>query len=123
LLMGRTYFFECSECGYRVRVSGGADRGEYMAVQTISCANCKELYDAVVEFKASRQKENSSKATPGFAVLSNRLPPRGAQKWIKPKLACPVSPLHCVRVWKQPDKCPKCGMYLGPSGKPFRIWD
>jgi len=120
--MGRTYFFECSECGYRARVSGGVDRGEHIAVQTILCADCRELYDAVIEFKALRNGSNP-KTAPRFAVLLNRLPPRGARKWIKLKLACPISPLHCVRVWKQPDKCPKCGMYLGPSGKPFRIWD
>jgi hypothetical protein len=121
--MGRTYFFECSECGYRARVSGGADRGEYIAVQTISCANCKELYDAVVEFKASQQKENPPKAAPEFAVLLNRLPPRGTRKWIKLKLACPISALHRIRAWKQPDKCPRCGVCLGPGGMPFRIWD
>lgn len=121
-LMGRMYFFECSECGYRARVSGGADRGEHITVQTISCANCKALYDAVIEFEASRNG-NDPKTAPSFAVLSNRLPPRGARKWIKLKLACPVLPSHYVRVWKQPDKCPKCGMFLGSSGKPFRIWD
>jgi hypothetical protein len=121
--MGRTYLFECSGCGYRARVSGGADRSERMAVQTILCADCRELYDAVVEFKVSRQKENHPKTAPRFSVLLNRLPPRGARKWIKLKLACPVSPLHRVRMWNQPDKCPKCGVYLELDGKPFRIWD
>jgi hypothetical protein len=123
LLMGRTYLFECSGCGYRARVSGGADRGRHIAIQTILCANCRELYDVVVEFKASLQKENHPKAAPGFAVLLNRLPPRGVRKWIKSELACPVSPLHRIHAWKQPDKCPKCGMYLGSDGMPFRIWD
>jgi hypothetical protein len=121
--MGRTYLFECSGCGYRARVSGGEDRGERMAVQTILCANCRELYDAVVEFKASLQKESHPKTAPRFAVLLNRLPPCDVRKWIKFKLACPVSPLHRVHMWKQPDKCPKCGVYLGSDGMPFRIWD
>ena len=120
--MGRMYFFECSECGYRACVSGGTDRGEHLAVQTVLCANCRELYDAVVEFEASR-KGNNPKTVPGFAVLLNRLPPHGARKWIKLQLTCPVSPLHCVRVWKQPDKCPKCGVHLELDGMPFRIWD
>jgi predicted nucleic acid-binding Zn ribbon protein len=123
LLMGRIYLFECSECGYRARVSGGADRGRHIAIQTILCANCRELYDVVVEFKASRQNESHPKVAPKFSELLNRLPPDGALKWIKFKLDCPVSLLHRARVWKQPDKCPKCGMHLELDGKPFRIWD
>jgi len=35
------------------RVSGGAGAGEHFAIQTIVCADCKELYDAVTEFKAT----------------------------------------------------------------------
>jgi hypothetical protein len=77
----------------------------------------------VVEFKASLQKENHPKIAPEFVVLLNRLPPRGGRKWSKFKLACPVSPLHRIHPWKQPDKCPKCGMCLGSNGMPFRLWD
>jgi hypothetical protein len=121
--MGRTYLFECFGCGYRVHVAGSTDRGEHVAVQTILCANCRELYDAVIEFKASRQNENHPKTAPRFAALLDRLPPHGVRKWIKFKLACPVSQLHHVRAWKQPDKCPKCGVYLGSDGMPFRLWD
>jgi hypothetical protein len=121
--MGHTYFFECSGCGYRARVSSGADRGRHIAIQTILCANCRELYDAVVEFKVPLQEESHPKTVPRFTVLLNQLPPHGARKWIKFKLACPVSPLHRIRAWKQPDKCPKCGVCLGSDGMPFRIWD
>lgn len=123
LFMGRTYLFECSGCGYRAHVAGGADRGRQIAIQTISCDNCRELYDAVVEFKASRQKGNHPKTAPKFTALLNRLPSQGARKWVEFKLACPVSPLHHVHVWKQMDKCPRCGMYLGSDGMPFRLWD
>ena len=57
--MGRTYSFECSRCGYRVRVAGGADEGEHFAVQTIACADCKELHDVVTRFKPPpRLREN-----------------------------------------------------------------
>jgi hypothetical protein len=125
--MERTYLFECAGCGYRTHVSGGADRSEHIAVQTILCADCRALYDAVIEFEASQQKgnkkENNPKTAPGFAAVLNRLPPRGKRKWIKFNLACPISPLHRVRVWKRPDKCPKCGTHLEPNGRPFRIWD
>jgi hypothetical protein len=122
--MGRTYSFECSKCGYQVRVAGGADEGEHFAVQTIACADCKALHDAVVRFKASlRQGENPSQTAPPIAAVLNRLPPRGVQPWLKFKPACPVSPRHRIHPWKQPDKCPKCGTFLEPGAIPFRIWD
>jgi len=121
--MGRTYLFECSKCGYRARVSGGADHGRHVAVQTIFCADCKELYDAVIEFKPLSRRENHLKTAPRFAALLNRLPPRGVRHWIKLKPACPVSSRHHIRLWKQPDKCPKCGAFLDPGATPFRLWD
>jgi hypothetical protein len=123
--MGRTYLFECFRCGYRAWVSGGTGAGEHFAVQTIVCADCKELYDAVTEFKAttSTVADGSNKTAPGFAVMLNRLPPRGARPRLKFKPACPVSPLHRVRAWNRPDKCPKCGMFMEQNGLPFRLWD
>jgi len=122
--MGRTYSFECCKCGYQVRVAGGAGAGEHFAVQTIACADCRALHDAVVHFKPSlRQEENPPPAAPPFAAMLNRLPPRGARPWWKFKPACPISPRHRVRSWKQPDKCPKCGNFMEPGALPFRIWD
>jgi len=121
--MGRTYLYECSKCGYRARVSGGADRGRHVAVQTISCADCRELYDAVIGFRPSLGRDNNPKTAPKFTILLSRLPPRNALRWVKLKLACPVSPRHRFRLWKQPDKCPKCGAFLDPGGMPFRLWD
>jgi len=121
--MGRTYLFECSKCGYRARVSGGADEGQHVCLQTVLCADCKELYDAVIAFKPSTCKAILPDIAPQFAILLNRLPPRGVRQWHEFKPACPLSPRHRVRVWKQPDKCPKCGTYLDPSPTPFRRWD
>jgi len=122
--MGRTYSFECSKCGYHARVAGGADEGGYFAVQTIACADCKELHDAVIRWKASpRLRDNPPRTAPKFIALLNRLPPRGARQWLKFKPACPVSPLHRTRPWKQPDRCPKCGVFLEQNAIPFRIWD
>jgi ribosomal protein S27AE len=123
--MGRTYLFECFRCGYRAWVSGGAGAGEHFAVQTIVCADCKELYDAVTEFKATMfpMAGGINKTAPGFAAVLNRLPPRGARPRLIFKPACPVSPLHHVRAWNRPDKCPKCGTFMEQDGLPFRLWD
>jgi len=122
--VGHTHQFECSKCGYTAQVAGGAEAGEHFAVQTIACADCKVLYDVVIQSKPShRQRSNPPKSAPKFATVLNRLPPRGAHPWLKFKPACPVSPLHRVRAWKQPDKCPKCGTFLEQSAVCFRIWD
>ncbi|HLX95144.1 MAG TPA: hypothetical protein VKU37_05310 [Verrucomicrobiae bacterium] len=121
--MGRTYLFECSKCGYRARVSGGADRGRHVAVQTVLCADCKELYDTVIGFKPSSPREIHLKTAPPFTALLNRLPPRVGRRWVKFKPACPTSFRHRIRFWKQPDKCPKCGAFLEPGAIPFRRWD
>jgi transposase-like protein len=121
--MGRTYLFECPQCGYRAHVSGGVDRGENIIVQTILCADCRELYDTVIEFKPSRKKEKPPRVAPKFPLLMNRLPLRATREWLKFKTACPVSPLHRVRGWKLPGRCPKCGMFLEQSVIPFQIWD
>jgi hypothetical protein len=122
--MGRSYAFECPKCEYRVHVAGGADEGAYFAVQTIACADCRALYDAVTRVRASpRQKENPPKTSPKFAAVLNRLPPRSPQHWLKFKPVCPVSPRHHIRLWKQPDKCPKCGTFLEPGALPYHLWD
>ena len=139
--MGRTYSFECSKCGYCAKVSGGADRGVHVAVQTILCSECKELHDAVTglkvpvppnaalqRWKLKTSRLDSVKAParpPTFEAALNRLPPGGAKRvrWLRFKAACPVSPRHRVREWHQPGKCPQCGVFLERSAIPFRIWE
>lgn len=142
--MGRTYIFECPKCGYRAKVSGGADRGFHFAVQTVSCFQCKQLHDAVTEFKIavapplaeplSRKRLKSLAAArarrapappPTFLAALNRLPPAGAKhfRWLKFNAACPLAPLHRVRDWNHPDRCPQCGVLMEQNALPFRIWD
>jgi hypothetical protein len=139
--MGRSYWFECPRCGYRARVSGRADRGLDLFVQTILCRDCKELYDAVIRLKveegaASGRPPASSRSrgliprgianvAPTFQSALNRLPRLGANgsQWLKYNLQCPVSALHRVQAWNDPDRCPKCGVYLEKNALPFRIWD
>src|SRR5258706_10483061 len=108
--MGRSYLFECPRCSHRARVAGGASDGVWFAVQTILCAECKELHDAVVAMKfpvppllEPLKKPRGKKVklqlprldtpayAPGFQAALNRLPPEGAKscRWVKFKLACP----------------------------------
>src|SRR5215831_17445567 len=98
--MGRTYWFECSKCGYRAQVSGRSDRGLNFFVQTIVCTDCKALYDAVTRLRiADESKGNQfsfglngqrfslqqrNAVPPSFQSALNRLPYKGARyyKWL-----------------------------------------
>jgi hypothetical protein len=137
--MGRSYWFECSKCGYRAKVSGGEDRGVFLMVRTIACRDCKELYDAIIRMKVpvepgtSADRESlgsgnsscSSKHPPIFQVALNRLTVTGARafKWIQYPLRCPAMGFHRVQPWNDPDKCPRCGIYLERTTLPYRIWE
>jgi len=139
--MGRTYLFECAKCGYRSQVAGGAERGYHVAVQTIQCLECRELRDVVTELKVpdtaaanlGRWKFESKRseagfedgAPPSFPAALSRLVMGGGKhfRWVRYKPVCPVSTWHQTRVWKQPGKCPKCGVFLEGSGIPFKVWD
>jgi len=140
--MGRTYLFECSRCGFRAKVSGRADKGFSFVVQTISCRDCKNLYDAVTRLKlpqpslaerlgpaglrpANPFRQKGMEAAPTFQAALNRLTIPGAArfKWLRFKIRCPVSSAHRIEVWNEPDPCPKCGMPLEKHPLPYRIWD
>ena len=141
--MGRTYWFECGKCGYRAKVAGRPDRGLDFFVQTILCRDCKELYDAVIRVRlGADHKPNSSnlrlmpgrprthalrvpKRPPKFDAVLNRLPHSHSNgfKWVSFQPQCPVSSVHRVRAWRDPDRCPRCGLHLDKSALPFRIWD
>jgi predicted RNA-binding Zn-ribbon protein involved in translation (DUF1610 family) len=137
--VGRTYLFECPKCGYRTKVSGGADRGFQLAVQTILCHDCKELYDAVTSFKVPwprvaggagatiriKDQPKPLNSAPTFLAAVNRLPlpARTRVRWQHFKIVCPMFPHHRVREWNQPDKCPRCGLFLERNALPFRLWE
>jgi predicted RNA-binding Zn-ribbon protein involved in translation (DUF1610 family) len=140
--MGRSYWFECAKCGYRAKVSGRADRGLSFFVQTILCRDCRELYDAVIRLRVPdelgglgnfgrlRNEKlpralSGMTAPPGFQAVLNRLPLTGVKrfKWLAFKPQCPVSAIHRVRNWSDPDRCPKCGLYLEKNALPYRLWD
>ena len=138
--MGRSYWFECARCGYRAKVSGRHDRGLSFFVQTIVCQDCKELYDAVTRLRVPDEARSSGmrplnakarllrdhpKRPPSFLGALNRLTLIPAQKfkWVQFPAQCPVAAYHRVKPWVEPDKCPRCGIYLEKNTLPYRIWE
>ena len=136
--MGRSYLFECSKCGYQASVSGGADMGFEFCVQTAACRDCRILFDCVVRlrvpdtglkiFSEAQQRAHlrkaEQKAPPTIEEALNRLlPGAGKFKWVNFKIRCVVSPLHRVRAWNEPGKCPRCGNFMEKNALPFRYWD
>jgi len=138
--MGRSYWFECAKCGYRAKVSGRADRGLNLFVRTIVCQDCKQLYDAVTRIRVPDELPNGGlrqsngklrslrdnlKQPPTFLGALNRLTVGGGQKfkWLQFPAQCPVASFHRVKPWTDPDKCPRCGIYLEKNVLPYRIWE
>ena len=136
--MGRSYWFECARCGYRAKVSGRADRGINLFVETIVCQDCKQLYDVVTRIRlpdeprlkwlrhATEGKDDAGiKGPPTFQSALNRLTVTGAKrlKWFRFPAQCPVASFHRIKSWTDPDKCPRCGIFLEKNALPFRIWE
>jgi hypothetical protein len=137
--MGRSYWFECAKCGYRAKVSGRPDRGLSFHVQTILCRDCKELFDAVTRVRVpaefgsksggrrfgSQSSWSSVRKPPTFQAALSRLLITGERnyQWIQFPPQCPVLPFHRVQEWNDPDKCPRCGIFMEKNVLPFRIWE
>jgi hypothetical protein len=136
--MGKSYWFECEKCGYRANVAGRADEGLHLSVQTILCRDCKQLYDAVTRIRlldgshvalhgmlAGVTAGGELHGPPSFDWALNRLRYEGEpiSEWRTFRLQCPISLSHRVREWNNPDRCPRCGIYLERSALAFRIWD
>jgi hypothetical protein len=136
--MGKSYWFECGKCGYRAKVAGRAEQGLHLAIQTILCQDCKELYDAVIQIRVLEgsqmglhgvlsdvSSQSETKRAPSLQWALNRLRYTGEKVsgWLKFPLQCPVARFHKVRTWNEPDRCPKCSVYLERAALAFRIWD
>lgn len=139
--MGRTYWFDCSKCGYRATVSGKLDRGRDFYVRTIVCNDCRALYDAVVRWRVVQEKNQglanaltgwrlkapARRRAPTFEGALSRLPLKagvdGRLKWVSFKVHCPKSPAHKVELWEPSGKCPRCGTVLDRAALAYRIWE
>jgi hypothetical protein len=133
--MGRTFQFNCTQCQYRARISGGADSGLNCEVQTILCRECRELFDVFTRVRRLVGHKEFAGNFPTFTRLeippvilrdslfaTKRAEPRQFE-WQKMKLACPAVPKHFVEAWKHPGHCPRCYAFMEQEGLPFRVWE
>src|SRR6185369_17258336 len=119
--MVRTYSFDCTKCGYIAKVAGGFAEGREFEVQTIACLECRELQDAVT----SAVIPAGTSERPPLIQLMRRLPLLGRMNTRREIFspACTKSASHTIRDWNQPDKCPRCGVFLERGAFPLVQWD
>ncbi len=126
--MGRTYQFECLLCHYRTQVVGGAASGVHCEVQTVTCRNCRELFDVCTRLRR-RESLGPKWADKFLGFNQQEIPPVVLASsstqlgWQTFPLACPVQPQHFVETWQDPGRCPRCGSFMEKNGFPFRAWD
>src|SRR6266852_7352445 len=115
--MGKLYLFECPKCAYRAKASGGDESGLTFSSRTISCHDCKSLYEVVtwiripiLRIQKSGRQFFSGEAgklsqlrwlpdnPPSFDAALNRLTNVAIKdsRWIHLRLRCPVSRFHRV---------------------------
>ncbi|MGD1088272.1 MAG: hypothetical protein ABR955_06050 [Verrucomicrobiota bacterium] len=133
--MGRTFHYQCSQCPYHARLSGGADSGVNCDVQTIICRECRELFDVFTRVRRVAGHKEFARNLSAFArpeippvILRDSLfAPKRAEprrfEWQKIKLECPVAAKHFVEAWKYPGRCPRCHAFMEQEGLPFRVWE
>jgi hypothetical protein len=133
--VGRTFHYQCTQCRYRARISGGTDSGRDCDVQTIICRECRELFDVFTRVRRVAGQNESAKNFSAFVRVEippvilqhslfaqKRAAPRRFE-WQKIKLECPVAAKHFVEAWKDPGRCPRCHAFMEAEGLPFRVWE
>jgi hypothetical protein len=101
--LGHRYRFVCRACGYAVSVTGGDDYGFMGTTTTVSCRECRELYDIEI-FKMG----------PCMMLPDANLKPKAP--------FCPKSRSHMVGKWTHPGPCPNCGKEM-ERGETTSFWD
>ena len=94
--MGLASNYICKDCGYEATVSGGDDAGMMGATTTVSCTECKELYDVLIWSVEAPEEES--------------------------ELQCPEGLVHPVSRWTAPGPCPRCGREM-VQGDLQVLWD
>lgn len=103
--MGQTVQLGCTECGYRVRVSGGFDRGMLAYTATVSCKRCSQLGDIRISELLHEELINNPREV------------------LPEDLRC----LHCkskrITRWTIANGCPKCKHPMEDDGCLTCYWD
>jgi hypothetical protein len=96
--MGALFAFRCPDCGYRAEVSGGDDAGMIASTTTVTCSECRKLYDITTGWHAETAHRK------------------------QPKFRCPKGADHHIERWKAGGPCPVCGAAMRNDGETL-LWD
>lgn len=125
-------------------MAGREEQGLVCHVCTIVCPECSALFDAVTRARLSRdwlkgrrplhldagwtpksewQRTVDAVREPVTLdqVLFEHHDPRGP--WVEFPVTCPNVVHHAVQPWKDPGRCPRCGVYMERTLMPFRLWE
>jgi translation initiation factor 2 gamma subunit (eIF-2gamma) len=98
--MGSKYEYTCARCEYHVVVSGGRDAGMIAVVETMTCADRREVVDVLVARVRNVEL--------GFAQeLTQR---------------CPHCKGETLTPWPETHPCPTCGDTMELGGL-IVLWD
>lgn len=104
--MGLCQEFVCLGCGYAAIVSGGDDCGMVATTTTVTCQQCRELFDVVTS------------ALDGDGVPLEGTPFRKVQ------VRCPRRRTHSVTAWTFPGTCPRCAAMMDKKiDGQMLLWD
>jgi hypothetical protein len=93
--MGMFHNFLCSHCGYKAQVNGGLDSLDYLTFETMFCADCSKLVDALVEFRPRWLRRQRNKKG-GYETKKRCV------------VFCPnCNGIHLLP-WEKHYPCPKC---------------
>jgi hypothetical protein len=109
--MGIYGSFKCTKCRYKVDVNGGYGCGEAVGQHTVSCVECRKLFDVVVTRAPWNIKSDPVTRQPDISGFDS--------------ISCPKNESHHVTLWTFPEgKCPKCGHEMIEYDPGYsRCWD
>ena len=102
--MGSWNKYDCPNCDYSATVSGGRDGGMVAVVETMTCMDCKELFDISIGFQGT-------------------VGPSGKPDVDKDMNKCPECRGENLKKWTRRAPCPKCGKKMISDDTVDILWD
>lgn len=116
--MGQLWLHHCDTCKYQAEISGGEDAGMACVTQTVYCAQCQQLDDAITACVGECSEPDTD--------LESRPLTASGPDWVECPPRCPRDASHPVTAWTAPGPCPRQGCPGTVSAQPdglICLWD